>query len=49
MVGVKEPQTQFIIGAASKAPLPEQLIGLLLMMQTAALYIVVHRHAMTRG
>jgi len=49
MVGVKEPQAQFITGAASGAPLPEQLIGLLLMMQTTALYIIVDRDAMTRG
>ncbi len=49
VVGVKEPQAQFITGAASGAPLPEQLIGLLLMMQTTALYIIVDRDAMKRG
>jgi len=49
VIGVKEPQAQFIHTAADGALLPEQLIGLLLMMEPTVLYIVIHGHTVPRG
>lgn len=49
IIGVKEPQAQFIFAVADSAPLSEQLIGLLLMMEPTALYIVIHGHTVPRG